>query len=352
MPKGHPTYTPPPWILPTFDNPRDEWGHYLYTFPNAELPLPNKPPKGTNLKEVNTKGKLRWRIVDCLICGQKIYQDMQFATGRPRKYHDRCKPTKNNHWGKHPDAPGEKANLADRKYNFPICGANLAHKAHNKVDRNGNTPDNTICLNPAGWGTDHTGYGPCKRHLGNTHSGRMMALKQQMFGTILGDPADVDPITAIQQEVQRTAGHVEWLRALITSVGMDPNDPRSGDNFGSDWEPIGQKATLFQQTMNGLGPSAVLNLYLSERKHLVDVCQAAVKMGVQQKAIELIEGQARLLAMTVMAILEDPELALSPTQRALAPAIVRRHLLGVAERQGQENIIDIPVRELEESNDL
>lgn len=40
------------------------------------------------------------------------------------------------------------------------------------------------CVRPAGWGTDHPGWGNCRSHAGTTPNGRMKALKQQMAAEV------------------------------------------------------------------------------------------------------------------------------------------------------------------------
>ena len=59
-------------------------------------------------------------------------------------------------------------------------------------------------------------------------------------------------------------------------------------------------------------------------------CKAAVSCGVSERMVQLAERQADLLAQVVRAIFDDPELGLTPEQRAIAPAVARRQMLAVA----------------------
>jgi hypothetical protein len=73
------------------------------------------------------------------------------------------------------------------------------------------------CRRPAGWGTDHTGYGRCKLHGGNTRNHQQAARRQQAADAVasLGLRRDIDPNTALLEEVHRAAGHVAWLGEMV-----------------------------------------------------------------------------------------------------------------------------------------
>lgn len=69
------------------------------------------------------------------------------------------------------------------------------------------------CQRPAGWGTDHAGYGRCKLHGGKTPNHQRAARRQQAAEAVasLGLRRDVDPNTALLEEAHGAAGHVAWL---------------------------------------------------------------------------------------------------------------------------------------------
>jgi hypothetical protein len=73
------------------------------------------------------------------------------------------------------------------------------------------------CQRPAGWGTDHVGYGRCRLHGGTTPNHVRAAQRQQAAETVasLGLRRDVDPNTAWLEEVHRAAGHVAWLGEVV-----------------------------------------------------------------------------------------------------------------------------------------
>lgn len=184
--------------------------------------------------------------------------------------------------------------------NRPICGA----------PRSGNSASGPgICCQAAGWGTNHVGVGLCAFHGGNTpshvkkHDRERAAEQVAMFGL----PRDIDPQTALLEEVQRTAGHIDWLKDLIQAL----EDPKA----------------LTQFTDAGIQPSVWIEMYQKERAHLVTVSSAAIKCGVAERQVRIAEEQGRLLAMVLQAFIRDPELQLTPRQLAFAPKIIRKHIL-------------------------
>ncbi len=76
------------------------------------------------------------------------------------------------------------------------------------------------------------------------------------------------------------------------------------------------------------GPNVWVALYAEERKHLVEVCSAALKAGVEERQVRLAEHQGALIEGAIRAILTD----LHPTsaQLELVPTVVPRRLREIA----------------------
>lgn len=177
------------------------------------------------------------------------------------------------------------------------------------------------CRHHAGWGIPGVTAGPCKFHggatpAGRTHSARLMA---EAAVVTYGLPREIDPHTALLEEIHRTAGHVAYLGRIVADLDQAGlKQYASGAPAGSDEYVVWEK------------PAVWVELYQAERKHLVGVCKAAVTCGVEERRIELAEQQGRVLADVMRAIFDDPELGLSKVQRAAAPGLVRRHLAVIA----------------------
>lgn len=180
----------------------------------------------------------------------------------------------------------------------PKCGAK-------RTGRDG------TCDLPAGYGTDHLGFGKCKWHFGNTRALKIAAAKEEMRERFYGDEVSIEPTEAILEEIRRSAGHVRWLHSMILRMdaqleGQDPD------------------RVLLQLSVTGWGKAAWTKMYADERAHLVKTAKMAIDAGVAERQVRLAESHGELLATILRAVLTD--LKLTPEQQALAPEIVTRHL--------------------------
>lgn len=138
-----------------------------------------------------------------------------------------------------------------------------------------------------------------------------------------GLPLDVSPTDALLDEVKWTAGHVAWLRARVQEFEESTLawgtrsvvDKQGGEFPGVD-------------TTEAAAPPVLLDLYQRERKHLLDVCKAAIGAGIEERRVRLAESQGALLADVIRRILG--ELNLTPAQQAQVGEVVPRHLRSVA----------------------
>jgi hypothetical protein len=183
----------------------------------------------------------------------------------------------------------------------------------------------STCALPAGWGTDHVGFGACKLHGGKTPNHRAAARMEMARQAVVtyGLPREVAPDVALLEEVHRTAGHVAWLGQKVAA--LDPEeitwgvaeevDRGSGEFTGVDRT---EKAAV----------NVWVQLYQQERKHLTDVCKAALAAGIAERQVRLAEQQGALLAGVIGRVLDA--LGLTPAQRELVAVVVPRELRAVA----------------------
>lgn len=159
--------------------------------------------------------------------------------------------------------------------------------------------------------------------------GRMVEDRARALVATYGRKIDTTATEALLDEVQWTAGHVAWLRERVQEIeseamveGTDSEHPlvwgvtkkkTGGDDFG---------------TTSEAAPNVWLKLYQQEREHLVKVCSAAIKAGIEERKIQLAEQQGALVAQAIRAILGD--LQLTVEQQALVPTVVPRHLRALA----------------------
>lgn len=168
----------------------------------------------------------------------------------------------------------------------------------------------------------------------NTHGGsspqakaaaerRVQSAQALAAVTTFGLPREVDPRDALLEEVYRTAGAVDWLTQKVREVQAD-------DVIWGKAEEVDKQATEFSGT--DTTHKATVNLWVDllnrERKHLVDVCKAAIGAGLEERRVRLAESQGAMLAGVIKAILGD--LDLTPEQSAKVATVVPRHLRSVA----------------------
>ena len=135
-----------------------------------------------------------------------------------------------------------------------------------------------------------------------------------------GLPVEVDPHTALLQDLHRTAGAVAWLGAIVADIGQaDVVWGRTREKTGGD----------DAGTTHEAGVNTWIKLWQEERRHLVAVSSACVKAGIEERRIRVVEAQAVLLAGTVSRILD--RLGLSESQRALVATVVPEELRATAE---------------------
>lgn len=176
-------------------------------------------------------------------------------------------------------------------------------------------PDRPPCRHTKGYRTTHPNYGPCYKHGGNLPTMQVGMARKRVRENMafLGKPIEIDPHEAVIQDIHRTAGHIEYLRDYL-----DRMEAKKGEDM-----------TLMQVTANGLDIAAAYKIYQEERKHLVNICKAAVGMGIAERQVQLAEDQGKLLAAVLQAFMGDPDLKLTPQQQSSARVVMKRHLSAI-----------------------
>jgi hypothetical protein len=143
-----------------------------------------------------------------------------------------------------------------------------------------------------------------------THCGLSKAERQRRAEAFLADaearkavatyglPRDISPTDALLEEVRFTAGHVAWLRQRVSELAPDAL------TWGTR-EVVDKQATEFTgtDTTEAAAVNVWLELYYRERKHLVDVCKAAISVGIEERYVRLEEAKGQLVADLIRRIL-------------------------------------------------
>lgn len=210
----------------------------------------------------------------------------------------------------------------------PICGYTYMPRRP-KNPNQAHDPTPVACMRIAGSNTDHYGKGFCDYHTWHqtvennkllaTRNSHTQAMKQaEEAKRFFGNLKHTDPHTVLLEEIQRSASIVSYYEEKLQEfreLGMADDD-------------IMTQATF----KDGIKPSVWMDLFNTERAHLVKTCLAAIKAGVAERKVQIAEQQGRLIAAMMFAFMHDPELGLSPDQIMNAPRLIRKHLMNLPQQ--------------------
>lgn len=183
------------------------------------------------------------------------------------------------------------------------------------------------CRRPAGAGTDHVGYGPCKLHGGSTATHRKHAAKLQAaaeanrLGVVMGLPIEVDPLEALLRCIWIAAGEVSYCSDRISELG----DDEAVVNYH-------ESQTGSEISYEKTSTAAELNIWIVARRDAMDrlakYSKMAIDAGVAERQVRVAEKLGGIIGALVQSVLGD--LDLSAKQLDAAPGIVRKHLARIA----------------------
>lgn len=178
----------------------------------------------------------------------------------------------------------------------PKCGAKL----HGREG---------ACSLPAGWGTNHKGYGKCRKHLGNSPNVARAAEQERVEHEARTELArmDVVPVDNPLEELQKLAGRVLAWEKTIGEMVNRLTDIRYESEHGG--EQLRAEVALLERAMDRcervLVAMAKLNIderiaRLSDRQAtlVVDVLKGALDdLGIDRKEEEVRKVMARRLRL-------------------------------------------------------
>lgn len=166
------------------------------------------------------------------------------------------------------------------------------------------------CLQAKGMGTDHLGSGHCKLHAGTSKNGRTHAAREAASNALarLGQPIATNPQQALLDLVSEAAGNVAFLRVQVGNFGehltmtASKVSARSADGDvevdGELTEFSGNPITIREDVR------AVIKLYGEWCDRLAKYAAEAIKAGIAEREIALIEAQADMVARVIVRALE------------------------------------------------
>jgi len=190
--------------------------------------------------------------------------------------------------------------------------------------RNIAIPGGTVCLY----------HGGAAGNVQQAGAYRLFAQEVREHMRTYGEKLDIDAATALINEVQWTAGHVEWLRERVQELTeahadalYDPDGTTRGNNGR---HPLVWGVTRIKEGGDDRGTTeeAAANmwqkLYMEERQQLLRACTASLKAGVDERMVRIAESTGTRVAEVINAILGD--LQLTPDQAERVRDIVPRRL--------------------------
>lgn len=121
-----------------------------------------------------------------------------------------------------------------------------------------------------------------------------------------GEPAALQQARADLDRVFTTGG-------VAALVGQTYADTKNGDLYATG------------EAIRGLA-----QLEAAERDRCANFAAKAIAAGLAERHVRLAEQQGALIAEVLRAVLDDPELGLTPEQRRAMPHVARRHLAVVS----------------------
>lgn len=155
----------------------------------------------------------------------------------------------------------------------------------------------------------------CRTHGGSAPqvrdaAARRLAERQAVLAAeTFGLPREIDPHSALLEELHRTAGAVQWLGAVVADIEQKKltwgrTKESSGEDSGTTtWESR---------------PNAYVELWHRERKHLLVVSKTCIDVGIEERRVRVAEAAGQQLAGVVRAVLERLELSEEQQVRALS----------------------------------
>ena len=177
----------------------------------------------------------------------------------------------------------------------PICGA---------TKKSGNQ-----CMQPAGAGTAHLGFGTSKFHTGAMPAQKNLAARQEVLAIVEEKKAlgliaqDADPDEVMMQEVARSQAAVEYFDGIVKEMTED-----------EDCDPAGAR---FQK---------VVWHWNEQRRLLANVSRLVVQAGIAKRTVEIQEMQATAVLAAIIAVVTSAELSLEPQKQDMAKRMIAQRL--------------------------
>lgn len=127
-----------------------------------------------------------------------------------------------------------------------------------------------------------------------------------------GLPRHIDPHKALEEELDRSAGHVDFLRLQVGALDTEAMHGPVGGGQGAIPEHK---------------PNVWIAMYNEERDRFRRIAKTCIDAGIAQRRVELAEAEGQLFALAIKGILQR----LGVLDHPDAPRVVREELLQLRE---------------------
>ena len=158
------------------------------------------------------------------------------------------------------------------------------------------------CRRPAGWGTDHLGFGACKLHGGSTPNGGRHAITLEAARHVeaWGGRLDVNPAEALLELVQTKAAEVAYWN---WRVGGLSDDERAGLLVAESQYGEGPQGPVDTVTRK-VAPHVFVVMLHKAQDQLASFSAAALRAGVDEALVRLATVQASAVVDLVRTAVE------------------------------------------------
>ncbi|MGI8749159.1 MAG: hypothetical protein ACR2J6_01160, partial [Thermoleophilaceae bacterium] len=152
--------------------------------------------------------------------------------------------------------------------------------------------DGRSCVNQAGWGTEHVGYGRCRHHGGQLRSGLAAAANEEM--RTMATPADVSPGRALSGVLRLAAGQLVYASGQVAELQDD-------DLFEDAYSPV---EGVFKKV-----PHHWLKLQRDVMDDVARYAKMAADAGMAEREVQLAESQTELVAGLLEKVVDSLDLS-------------------------------------------
>ena len=158
------------------------------------------------------------------------------------------------------------------------------------------------CRRPAGWGTDHLGFGTCKLHGGSTpNAGRhAITLEAAHQVEVWGGRRDVNPAEALLELVQGKAAEVAYWNWRVAGLS---DGERAGLLVAETQDGVGPQGPV-DTTTRKVAPHVFVVMLHKAQDQLASFSAAALRAGVDEALVRLATVQASAVVDLVRAAVQ------------------------------------------------